>query len=507
MKFTINAKPTAAALKSVDAILLPVWIDKSGKKPVWGKLFAELGKADQQLLAKMIAGRKAGEAKLVRLNAAPHFAFVAAESEFNEKKLMLMIRRFVRLAKTEGFKNVAVYADDYERDNQEAERFCCLVSGNALYAHYDFSEMFKTAPEEGWKRVEQVTIFTHHDAKRCNEMVRYGETMGNALNECRTLANLPPSELDPEGMAEAARTVAGSTSGIKVTVFDEKKLKQEGMNAILAVGGGSDSPPRLVIMEYNGGKKGDKPLALVGKGVTFDSGGLNLKPGDHMADMQMDMSGGAAVIFALSAIAQFKLPINVIGLVPAVENMVSGTSYRQGDIVKAYGGKTIEIGNTDAEGRVILADAIEYAKTKKPALIVEISTLTGAAEVALGQRVAALFVKNNRPLQDALQKIGDESGELVWPMPLWDEHEKDVEGNLADVINTHKTGSRWGGAISGAAFLSKFAGETPFAHIDMAPRMLTLPEEEQLSRGSAGFGVRFFVTLASKWAEIQKLVK
>lgn len=279
------------------------------------------------------------------------------------------------------------------------------------------------------------------------------------------------------------------------------------MNAILAVGGGSASPPRLVIMEYSGGKKGDKPLALVGKGVTFDSGGLNLKPGDHMADMQMDMSGGAAVIYGIAAIAKLKLPINVIGLVPAVENMVSGLSYRQGDIVKAYGGKTIEIGNTDAEGRVILADAIEYAKTKKPVLVVEISTLTGAAEVALGQRVAAIFIKNNKPLSDAMQKIGDECGDLVWPMPLWDEHEKDVEGNLADTINTHKSNSRWGGAITGAAFLSKFAGEQPFVHIDMAPRMLTLPDEEQLSRGAAGFGVRLFVTLAMQWAEVQKLVK
>jgi len=221
--------------------------------------------------------------------------------------------------------------------------------------------------------------------------------------------------------------------------------------------------------------------------------------------MQMDMSGGAAVIYAIRAIAALKLPINVFGFIPAVENMPSGLSYRQGDIIKAYGGKTIEIGNTDAEGRVILADAIEYAKTKKPELIVEISTLTGAAQVALGQRMAALFVKNNRPLQDALQAIGEVSGDLVWPMPLFSEHEGDVEGNLADVTNTHKNSSRWGGAISAAAFLSKFAGTQPFAHIDMAPRMLTLPEEEQLSRGAAGFGVRLFVELAKQWSEIRKL--
>ena len=509
MKFTINDKPNAAALKKIDVLLLPVWIDKSGKTVVWGEMFGMLGKSDQKLVKLAVESRKpkAGNSGLVRLNGFPGHAMVAADTAFTEKKLTLLVRRLVRTAKAEGFKSIGIYADDFERNNVEAERFCALVSGNALYAHYDFSEQYKTPPTEGWCNVSSIILFTYHEEKRCVASASIGETMAGEINRCRTLANYPPSDLKPEGMAEAARTVANEIKTVKVTVFDEKKLKQEGMNAILAVGTGSASAPRLVIMEYSGGKKGERPLALIGKGVTFDSGGLNLKPGEHMADMHMDMSGGAAVIYAIAAIAKLKLPVNVIGFIPAVENMVSGLSYRQGDIVKAYGGKTIEIGNTDAEGRVILADAIEYAKTKKPILMVEISTLTGAAEVALGQRVAALFVKNNKPLQDALQAIGDESGDYVWPMPLWDEHEKDIEGNLADTINTHKTGNRWGGAITGAAFLSKFAGETPFAHIDMAPRMLTLPEEENLSRGAAGFGVRFFVTLATKWSEVQKLVK
>lgn len=509
MKFHIDTKPAATSFKRLEAVLLPVWVDDKGKMSAFGSAFALLEEADQSLIKGYLSSRqhKAGESKLLRLNKDPGFVLVVIEKEFTEKKLTLLVRRLIRTAKAEGFKVVGIYADDYERNNVSAESFCALVSGNALYAHYDFSEQYKTAPPEGWRKVETVVLLTHHNAKRCEEMIKLGETMAGAINHCRTLANFPPSDLKPEGMAEAARTVANDIKTVKVTIFDEKKLKQEGMNAILAVGQGSASAPRLIIMEYSGGKKGEKPLALVGKGVTFDSGGLNLKPGDHMADMHMDMSGGAAVIYSIEAIAKLKLPINVIGFVPAVENMVSGFSYRQGDIVKAYGGKTIEIGNTDAEGRVILADAIEYAKTKKPLLIAEISTLTGAAEVALGQRVAALFVKNNKPLQDALQAIGDESGDLVWPLPLWDEHEKDVEGNLADTINTHKTGNRWGGAITGAAFLSKFAGETPFAHIDMAPRMLTLPEEEQLSRGAAGFGVRLFVTIAMQWDAIKKLVK
>ena len=191
-----------------------------------------------------------------------------------------------------------------------------------------------------------------------------------------------------------------------------------------------------------------------------------------------------------------KLPVNVIGIVPAVENMPSGFSYRQGDIIKAYGGKTIEIGNTDAEGRVILAEAIEYAKSKNPKIIFTLATLTGAAMVALGTRMAALFVKDNHELQDKIQKIGDKCGEKLWPLPLSDFNEKDVEGNFADVINTHKRNSRYGGASSAAAFLSCFAKPFYFAHIDMAPRMLVNPEEEFLAKGATGYGVRLLYEIA-----------
>ncbi len=509
MKFTIRNTVQAEELKHLDSILLPVTLDAKGAAVACGELFNLLAKSDQSLIKNYLDSRqhKPGESKLLRLNSAPGFVLVVIEDQFTARKLALIIRRFIRVAKGEGFKVVGICADDYGQHGVAAQEFAALISSNALYSHYDFSEQYKTAPPEGWRAVRSVVILTRDEVKACAAQLAQGEIIIDEVNRCRTLANLPPSDLKPEGMAEAARTIANEIKSVKVTVFDAKRLKQEGMNAILAVGSGSASEPRLICMEYSGGSKSDRPLVLIGKGVTFDSGGLNLKPGDHMADMHMDMSGGAAVIYGIAAIARLKLPINVIGLVPAVENMPSGQSYRQGDIIKAYGGKTIEIGNTDAEGRVILADAIEYAKTKKPKLIVEISTLTGAAEVALGQRVAAFFVKNNKPLQDALQSIGDASGDFVWPLPLWDEHEKDVEGNLADTINTHKNNSRWGGAITGAAFLSKFAGEQPFIHIDMAPRMLTIPDEEFLARGAAGFGVRLFVELARKWLDVQRLVR
>jgi leucyl aminopeptidase len=480
MKFHINSKPTPESIKHLDIVFLPVWLSKENKAESFGGFFSELSQADQKLVQSFLRERqiKPGESHVIRLNDTPSNVFLATENSFTEKKVALSARRFTRRAKYDGYKTAGFFVDDYEKENISGTRTASIVSENALLAHYDFSEQYKTAPKEGWRHLSSFVLFTLSDVKGLKSAVSGGELIAEAVNECRTLANFPPSELKPEGMAEAARDVARQYSSVKVTVFDEKKLKQEGMNAILAVGAGSASAPRLICLEYSGDKKGSKPLALVGKGVTFDSGGLNLKPGDHMADMHMDMSGGASVIYAIKAIAGLKLPINVIGLVPAVENMPSGLSYRQGDIVKAYGGKTIEIGNTDAEGRVILADAIEYAKTKKPELIVTIATLTGAVMVALGTKLAGLFVKDKLALSQALVKIGKDSGDAVWPMPLNEDFEREVEGNLADVINTQKNGSRWGGASHGAAFLSHFAGKENFAHIDMAPRMTANPDEE-----------------------------
>lgn len=507
MKFTIDKHFTKHDLKRIQAFVLPIWLSHGAIK-LLGEAFSLFGTPDQKLVKALLKEKKLkdGEGRLVRLFGIPAYAYLAAFEDATEQKLAHTIREFTRVAKSEGLKKIGVYLDEFERANISAERAAALVTENTLVAHIDFSEQFKTPPKEGWKRVESVTLFTYHDSKVLHEGVRYGEIVGEAVNRCRILANYPASEMSPEGLAEAARGIAKEVKNLTVTVFDEKRLKAEGMNAILAVGKGSANPPRLIILDYKGGKEGEAPLALVGKGVTFDSGGLNIKTGDSMEDMHLDMSGGAAVIEAVGAIAKLGLPVNVVGLVPAAENMPSGLSYRQGDIIRAYGGKTIEVGDTDAEGRVILADAIEYAKTKKPALLTTIATLTGAVIVALGGRMSGLFVAGNKPLRDALERVGEESGDRVWPLPLNDDFDKDIEGKFADVTNTHKSNSRDGGASVAAAFLRYFAKPAAFAHIDMAPRMTAIADEDALGKGAVGFGVRFFVTLASRWEEIKTLV-
>ena len=246
-----------------------------------------------------------------------------------------------------------------------------------------------------------------------------------------------------------------------------------------------------ILMEYFGDKKGEAPVVLVGKGVTFDTGGINLKPGDSMLGMNMDMSGGAAVIHALAAAARLKVKKNIVVLVPAVENMPSGTSYRPGDILRSMSGKTIQVDNTDAEGRIILADALTYAKRYDPALVVDVATLTGAAVVALGERASALFTQD-RDLEQRFRELGETSGDYVWPLPLWDEYDAEIKGTFGDVSNLGKT--RWGGAITAAAFLKQCADGYPWVHLDIAPRM-TAVEGEYLAKGAAGAPVRLLVKL------------
>ncbi|HEX9664762.1 MAG TPA: M17 family metallopeptidase, partial [Patescibacteria group bacterium] len=248
--------------------------------------------------------------------------------------------------------------------------------------------------------------------------------------------------------------------------------------------------PRFIVMEYDGGDSKEKPLVLIGKGITFDTGGLNLKPSDGIYQMHLDMSGGAAVLYSVLLAARLKLKKNIVGLIPAAENMISGSSYRPGDILKTMSGKTVEVLNTDAEGRLVLADALTYAgKFYKPRLVISVATLTGAALVALGQYASAIFSKDESLLK-LLRNLGEKSGDYVWPLPLWEEFEKEMKGTFADLNNLGK--SKYGGASQGAAFLAHFAKKYPWLHIDIAPRM-TAGEGEYLAKGAVGAPVRLLI--------------
>ncbi len=279
----------------------------------------------------------------------------------------------------------------------------------------------------------------------------------------KDLGNLPANICTPTYLAQQAVDM-GKRDGVRVEVLGPKEIEKLGMGAFLAVARGSREPPRFIVMEYRGGKRGDPPVALVGKGVTFDTGGISIKPAPEMDEMKFDMCGAASVLGTMKSVALMKLPLNVVGIVPATENMPGGNAIKPGDVVTTMSGQTVEILNTDAEGRLILCDALTYAEKFKPAAVVDVATLTGAMVIALGHVATGLFA-NNDPLARELLHAGDAGWDRAWHMPLWDDYQDQLKSNFADFPNI---GSRAGGSITAACFLSRFAKAYPWAHLDIA---------------------------------------
>jgi len=308
----------------------------------------------------------------------------------------------------------------------------------------------------------------------------------------RDLVNEPANVLGPvEFAAEAA---ALKSLGVTVEVLTERQMEKLGMRALLGVNQGSTRPPRLVVMRWNGGRGRDRPLAFVGKGVVFDTGGVSIKPAGGMEDMKGDMAGAAAVTGLMRALAGRKAKVNVVGVIGLVENMVDGNSQRPGDIVAAMSGRTIEIINTDAEGRLVLADALHYTETRfKPKLIVDLATLTGAIIVALGHHHAGLYATDDE-LAEAMRAAGEATGEKIWRMPLGPEYDKMIDSKFADVKNT---GGRWGGSITAAQFLKRFVNNTPWAHLDIAGTAMDSPQTDTNRSWASGFGVRLLDRLVA----------
>jgi leucyl aminopeptidase len=290
-----------------------------------------------------------------------------------------------------------------------------------------------------------------------------GQAIGEGIALAKDLGNLPGNICTPTYLGEQAQEI-GKKHGLKVEVLEQKDLEKLGMGSFLAVARGSSQPPKLIVMEYNGGKRDAPPLALVGKGVTFDTGGISIKPSPEMDEMKFDMCGAASVLGTMKAVALMKLPINVIGVVPATENMPDGNAVKPGDVVTTMSGQTVEILNTDAEGRLILCDALTYVEKYKPAAVVDIATLTGAMVIALGHVATGVF-SNSDPLAREVLAAGESAWDRGWHMPLWDDYQEQLKSNFADFPNI---GSRAGGSVTAACFLSRFTKAYPWAHLDIA---------------------------------------
>lgn len=453
-----------------------------------------LSDAPKEYVRIVLSTESKGRQKFLKENGIETLELGAGKpEEMTLRRFRLLCRAIVNTAKAHKIKKIALdFAHIQElfksTKNISPELMLQIAAENFEMANFVFTA-FKTKPKEGWPEVEEILVYTPQTS--VEKAVQKGQEIGRAVNACRALANTPGGDMTPTTLARAAKEAVRGLP-VKVTVLGVPEMTKFGMGAVLGVAKGSTEKPTFTIMEYKGGT--GKPVVLVGKGVTFDAGGLNIKPSSGMYEMHMDMSGAAAVIHTVALAAKLGLKRTVIGIFPAVENMPGNSAYRPGDVLKSLSGKTIEILDTDAEGRVILADALTYAKRFKPAVVIDIATLTGAAISALGLHASALLTRDDT-LAEHLSESGEQSGDYVWRLPLWDEYEDRVKGTFADLKNVPGgSTSRYGGAIDGGMFLWQFAKELdcPWAHLDIAPRMTTTKGDE-LSEGAAGEPVRLLL--------------
>lgn len=370
------------------------------------------------------------------------------------------------------------------------------LAEGALLGLYSFRKYL--APSPDYTEVKQVEIVAGKaEIAALKQGVATGEITARAVNLARDMVNEPSNHMTPADMAHVAQEIA-QNYGLDLAVLERADMEKLGMGALLGVTQGSDLPPKFMLLTYKGKPGNTIDLALIGKAITFDSGGISIKPSEKMGDMKADMTGGASVLAAMGAIAQLKPKINIVGAVAAAENMPSGHAYRPGDIVRAMNGKTIEVISTDAEGRLTLADVLSYINAKvKAKRMVDVATLTGACVIALGN-VASAILGNNQPLIDRVIQAGKEAGEKSWQLPLFEEYK---EQNKSDVADLKNTGGRPAGTITAAYFLAEFAGDTPWVHMDIAGVDLSEKECKCFVKGASGIPVRTLVNLALDLAQ------
>jgi len=390
-----------------------------------------------------------------------------------------------------GVKQAATIVHGAGIGGMEAGKAAQALTEGCILGLYTFRKHITKEPE--YREIEELLIVEHDGSKHAalEQGVRRGRILAEATNCARDMINEPANYMTPSDMAEVARGVC-EKYGLECSILEREEMKNLGMGALLGVAQGSRQPPKFIIISYRGDDSSKTTLGLVGKGLTFDSGGISIKPSESMDEMKGDMAGGAAVIAAMRAIAEFKAKINVTGLIPATENLPGGAALKPGDVLKAMNGKTIEVVNTDAEGRLILADALCYARKLGLSPLVDVATLTGACHVALGDICSGAFGNNQETIARVI-KAGEESGEKIWQLPMFDEYKEQNKSDVADIKNS---GGRWGGAITAAQFLAEFSQDTPWTHLDIAGTSYSSKERAYILKGATGVAVRTLVNFA-----------
>ena len=385
------------------------------------------------------------------------------KAEFTEKQFRRCITTAIEVLARTGSADAELHVTEIAVGRRDIEWRVMQTARAAREATYRFEQMKSTPAKEAPALRRVVLAVAKSDEKRAARGLSQGLALAHGISLARDLGNLPGNVCTPAYLAEQARKLAKHYR-LKVQVLERADMEKLGMNTLLSVAAGSSQPPKLIVLEYRAGPKTQKPVVLVGKGVTFDTGGISLKPAPEMDEMKYDMSGAGSVLGTLKAVAEMKLPVNVIGIIPATENMPGGRATKPGDIVTSMSGLTVEILNTDAEGRLILCDALTYAERYDPAAVIDIATLTGACVIALGHVVSGLFA-NDDPLAREVLAAGEQAGDGAWHLPLHDEYQDQLRSNFADFANI---GGRPAGAVTAACFLSRFTKKFKWAHLDVA---------------------------------------
>ena len=444
------------------------------------------GKVGTSLLLHGVQGCAAERVLLVGLG---------KDLTLSDKSYREAIRTTVRALAQTGADSAALYLLEIPVTKRDAAWKAEQAVLLAMESQYRF-DGYKGTPEKYSPALKQISLNVSSKAEQTavDAALRTSHAIATGIAFAKDLGNTPPNICTPAYLADAARTLV-KQHGIKVDVLEQKEMEKLGMGSLLSVSLGSRNPPKFIIMQHDGGKKGAKPVVLVGKGITFDTGGISLKPAPDMDEMKYDMSGAGSVLGTMKAIALMKLPLNVVGLVPSCENMPDGKATRPGDIVKSMSGQTIEILNTDAEGRLILCDALTYAERYQPSAVVDIATLTGACVIALGHVASGMYA-NADDLADELIHAGDVSHDRIWRMPLWEDYQEQLRSNFADMANI---GGRPAGSVTAACFLSRFAKKFDWGHLDVAGTAYKSGREKGSTGRPVGLLCHFLMARAGKW--------
>jgi len=388
------------------------------------------------------------------------------KDEYGEKKFLKVANNTAILCKKENLKNTCIDLNSLLNNkikiNWATRNLSILLCG----IDYEYSATKNKTKNKKIYEINKLTILSKNKGslKNLKKSFQQGEAIANGIKLAKNLGNLPSNICTPTYLAKTASDLSKKNKKLNVKIHNEKEMKSMGMHCLLSVGSGSEEPSKLITIKYNGASKSDKPIVLVGKGITFDTGGISIKPSNAMDEMKYDMCGAASVLGTIKAISELNIKINVVGIIASAENMPSGSATNPGDVVKTMSGQTVEILNTDAEGRLVLCDALTYANKFKPKHVIDIATLTGAVLVALG-KVASGVLSNDDKLTQMLKNSSNVSHDYIWELPMWEEYQSELDSNFADIANI---GKRYAGTITAACFLSRFTEEYSWAHLDIA---------------------------------------